>query len=37
MSLLPNLNDRIQLASVLPALLGLVKIAYGGNQISVLG
>lgn len=30
MNLLPSLNDLLPLALVLPALLGLAKLAYGG-------
>ncbi len=32
MNLLPSLNDLLPLALVLPALLGLAKLAYGGTS-----
>lgn len=31
MNLLPTLNDLLPLAQLLPALLGLAKLAYGGT------
>lgn len=31
MILLPTLNDLLPLALVLPALIGLARLAYGGN------